>query len=163
MHPVASSTRPFLLISLSEGEFSWVSTTVIKLSPCGLCCTLILYSSSWHKKPRYCFIETTLILCISISFHLKNVLCKCTRLESMWECHSRYILYTQCHTLCHILPHSKYAYQHTLFLWLKCFFEILKKYKKSSKLPFLCLLINDVHTEMMPVQELFALLHLAKS
>lgn len=36
MHPVGSSTRPFLLISLSEGEFSRVSTTYIKMSLWGL-------------------------------------------------------------------------------------------------------------------------------
>lgn len=36
MHPVGSTTRPFLLISLSEGEFSRVSTTYIKMSLWGL-------------------------------------------------------------------------------------------------------------------------------
>lgn len=35
--------------------------------------------------------------------------------------------------------------------------------QKRSKLPFLCLLINDVHAATMPVEELFALLCLAKS
>lgn len=132
--PVASSTRPFLLISVSEGEFSWVSTTLIKMSPCGLHYTFILYSSSWNKRQRYCFMETTIILCISVSFPSKNILCKCTRLESIWKCLSRYIYSWRTKTQCHTLPHSKYAYQHTLFLWLECFFEKLSTKKQQTSI-----------------------------
>lgn len=42
MHPAGSSTRPFLLISFSEGEFGRVSTTQIKMSLCGLLSALCL-------------------------------------------------------------------------------------------------------------------------
>lgn len=62
-----------------------------------------------------------------------------------------YIVYSlriQCHTL----PYSNYSAKHTVFLWLKCFFEILPTKKR--------LLINDLHTTV-PVEELFALLCLA--
>lgn len=50
MHPVGSSTRPFLLISLSEREFSWVSkkpdkNVAVWPPPCALLCL----SSRWSK------------------------------------------------------------------------------------------------------------------
>lgn len=89
MHMLCSFTRPFLLISLSEGECGRLSTIEIKMSPCGLCYALILYSSLWKERHSFCLMETNYMFSLYF-LSLKKVLCKCSRSPY------RYVLYTHC-------------------------------------------------------------------
>lgn len=65
--PFCFSTSPFfLIISLSEGESRWVSATQMKMSPCGLCHTWILYSSPRRRRRAFSHTDTIFILSLSV-------------------------------------------------------------------------------------------------
>lgn len=67
MYILSSFTRPFLLISFSEDGSSRVSTVLIKMSSCGLCHTVTLYSLLCTKRHVFCLMETTFIFSLSCS------------------------------------------------------------------------------------------------
>lgn len=120
------------------------------------CGTKDMASVSW--KPTWSFLPL---------FHWlkRNALCKCTR-QCLFGSLSAGI-YCILEVNKDTMPiHSHTARMQLRILYYSCSSVSLKycrRKKKSSKRPFLCLLINDVHTETMSVEELFALLCLAKS